>query len=351
MFVLAGVFTASAQTTIVMTGSTAFRSQTHAGILAAMDAAPAPQFKFTGGTLGSANAAVFVGNCLGNPVIIKCSWSGSSGGIQTTSATAPALTVGTLDTTGVAVSPGTSGATDPRNPKINPLRPDIAMGDSTQSSTPFRGVVATNPSPTPPGVTGNTYVTLLDATINSTSANPNAVHGAPSAVGIVPFRWVVSKSGPAGLNMTNQFAQALYNTVGAAPLALLTGLAADEGTTVYATGRDPDSGTRVIVLAEARVATPVVQNTITAAAGAMTNVVLSSALNNPPGLNGYAIAAGDNGESSGGTLATRLGNTGPVGAAAPLGRWILRGLHGSPGRLHARRPRWQDDDLQWCRLQ
>ena len=121
---LAGSIAAHAATTVILTGSTAVRAQTHASIQSSL--AAGYTLKFTGGTLSSANAAVFVGNVTGapagaNPYTIQCSWSGSTGGIQTVSATAPVYTVGTLDPNAAPVAtvlPGTSGATDLRVARI-----------------------------------------------------------------------------------------------------------------------------------------------------------------------------------------------------------------------------------------
>ena len=311
---LAGAVTAQAATTIVLTGSTAFRAQTHAAIQASL--AAGYTLKFTGGTLSSANAAVFVGNVTGaaagaNPYTIHCSWSGSTGGIQTVSAVlpGPTYTVGTLDPAAAPVAtvlPGTSGATDPRNPKINPLRPDISMGDSTQSSTVFNGTVLAAP-----GVPAGVYTTLLNAKSDGVNRGP---------VGVIPFQWVGSTSCPAGLNMTPQIAQAIYTTVGACPLALFTGLNADETTTVYGCGRDPDSGTRTITYAESGIGATNfgVQQFVTlpaTAGGAITSIALAA----PTTINGYAFGAGVGGESSGGTLANKLRNTGPAGGLGPLG--------------------------------
>jgi hypothetical protein len=62
--------------------------------------------------------------------------------------------------------------------------------------------------------------------------------------------FVRSAGAPAGLtNMTPQLAQALWRA-GNISLALFTGSHGDEATQVYATGRDPDSGTRLTALAE-----------------------------------------------------------------------------------------------------
>ena len=304
---LAGAITASAATTVTFTGSTAFRAQTHAGIQASL--AAGYTLKFTGTTLSTANAAVFVGNVTGapagaNPYTIHCSWAGSSGGIQTVAASAPTYTVGTLDPNAApvaAVLPGTSGATDPRNPKINPIRPDIAMGDTAQSATVFNGTVTASP-----GVPAGVYLALLNAKYNGVDRGP---------VGVIPFQWVGSTSCPAGLNMTPNIAQAIYTTIGAAPLALFTGLNADQGTTVYGCGRDPDSGTRAVAYAESGIgatntSVQQYQTLPTTAGGAISSMFLATAST----INGYSFATGVGGESSGGTLANKMRNTGPTGA-------------------------------------
>jgi hypothetical protein len=307
---VASALTASAQTVIVFTGSTAFRSQTTAAIQAVLT--PGYTFGYTGASVSSANAAIFVGSFSGNPVIIKTSWSGSSGGIQTVSATSPTKDVGVFPDNETTSAAGISGKADPRSGAVR-ARPDIAMGDSTQSTTKFNGTFL-----------GVTYATLQNATI-TTLAPP-----APSPVGIVPFNWVVSKSGPAGLNMTPQIAQALYtlNGIGAAPLALWTGLAADQGTIAYATGRDPDSGTRAITFAESGIGANsfVQQYTLTVGGGAIT----AMAFNAPTSINGVPVGAGESGESSGGTLAGKLGNTGPSAAVGPFGAGFCVGYLGLP---------------------
>jgi len=60
----------------------------------------------------------------------------------------------------------------------------------------------------------------------------------------------VGSSGfPAGQTMTTQLAQYLFGS-GTIPLATFTGNTADQTKLVYATGRDPDSGTRVTTFAE-----------------------------------------------------------------------------------------------------
>jgi hypothetical protein len=293
---IAGAFPASAQTVITFTGSTAFRSQTTAAIQSVL--APGYTFGYTGSTLSSANAAIFVGTFNGNSVIIKTSWSGSAAGVQTVAATAPTKDVGVFPDTETTSAAGISGKADPRSGAVR-VRPDISMSDNSQSSTRFNGTFL-----------GVAYTTLLNATV--TTLTPPAA----SPVGVVPFQWVVSKSGPAGLNMTPQIAQALYTTVGGAPLALWTGLTADQGTIAVAAGRDPDSGTRIITFSESGIGanSTVQQYKPTVSGGAITSLALYPATT----INGVPVGLGESGESSGGTLANLLGNTGPTAAVSPF---------------------------------
>lgn len=102
------------------------------------------------------------------------------------------------------------------------------MSDVFQSSTPF-----TSPS-------------LTAASGNGTSF-----------VGVVPFVFVVNADwaganagqGAGALNVTPQLARDLWVN-GYMPLALFTGNHSDEGTFVFALGRDNDSGTRLTAFAE-----------------------------------------------------------------------------------------------------
>lgn len=289
---LVGIQTASAQTTIVITGSTAFRSNT----LTSIENVLTPGFTvgFTGSSRLGANASIYKGFIGADNVIIKTSWSGSTGGIQTVAASAPTKTVGVFpDATATTVLPGTSGLGDPRQGATQ-VRPDVAMGDSTQASTLWNGTYL-----------GVAYSSLVDGTINSLPTP------APDNVGIVAFQWCTSKSGVAGLNMTNKTAQTIYTTVGAGPLSLITGNSADETTTVYAGGRDPDSGTRTITFAESGIGinSAVKQFKPTASGGAITSIALYATTT----LNGVPVTpAGQSGEASGGTLGGLMANTGPT---------------------------------------
>ena len=67
---------AQAQTPIRLTGSTAFRGNSHTGILNILD--PGFTYGYVGTTLSGAKAAIFKGSVGGSPVTIKTSWSGTA---------------------------------------------------------------------------------------------------------------------------------------------------------------------------------------------------------------------------------------------------------------------------------
>lgn len=196
-----------AQTVVRITGAQAFRGVTHTAITHILT--PGFTYGYQNAALGFANAAIFTGSVNGVPVIIKTSWTGSTAGIRAVSQSqfVNFLPNSTLQSTG-----GTSGAGTATEGAV----PDVAATDSNQSST-----IYTNPK-------------LVD-----------------KIVGVAPYVWIANNGAPAGLNnITPQLAQALWGN-GSTPLALFTGSSSDEGTLVFALGRDPDSGARLITLAEA----------------------------------------------------------------------------------------------------
>ncbi len=341
--VLAFSTAAQAQTTIRVTGSSAFRSATHNAILNIM--AAGKTYGYVGTSLSGAGQAIFTGTVGGNSVIIKTNWTGSVAGVQTVSQSIsiPFLPNGTTQSAG-----GTSGATAGTALNGGDVAiPDIAMSDTFQTATPFtspvlvdalvgiqpfkwvasRGlsqvaltvdtasgsnvyttastaslavgmtVTGTNiPTASKIGaITGGTTFTLVDANVGVT-ANKNATTTAAGntvvAVAAAPIN-----------NITPQQAQALFSN-GKLPLALWTGLNADEGTFVWATGRDPDSGTRLTTFAESGVGvnSTVVQYQPTIASGAVTSHVPWPTST----VNGITFTTGNGGYSSGGNLVSAM---------------------------------------------
>lgn len=201
---------------IYITGSTAFRTQAHAAIIAAM---PGVQYAFVNAnsaTINNTSQAIFKGTFNGNATTVYTSWSGSVAGIRDVALnTDPARKVKFLPSSTTVSAGGTGIATAGTDLQWA----QIAFTDNEQVSSYY------------------TEGTLLTA----------------DKVGVVPFKWFASNGSDANLtNMTPQLAQVLFQN-GSAPLALWTGLNADHNRFVFATGRDPESGTRVITFAESGV--------------------------------------------------------------------------------------------------
>lgn len=270
---------ASAQTIVHITGSTAFRKAAHQAIGNILNSGYT--VGYSGTDLTKASQAVFTGTTkVGNiSVVIKTSWSGSVGGLQSLAQQSPVLTTTTWLQNGLS-GPSLTGPYDAAAPA------DVTMSDSFQSSTAFNG-------------TG--YNTLHD-----------------TIVGVVPFVWTKGSSNDATVsaslanvtNVTPLLAKALLSA--GVPMSMLTGNTADSSIDVLPVGRDEDSGTRLDAFAESGFgifSSPLQYNpTIT---GSTITALVPYPANT---VNGISYPVGHSGFNSGGTLATTL-NT-PVDAAA-----------------------------------
>jgi len=282
-FLAAGAFALSlagtgiAQTKIYITGSSAFRSATHTAVDTLLAGSGTIVKASDNANFGSANAVSWTGGSVGGqPVTIKTSWSGSAAGIQTVAGALPVR----------FLPDGATGTanTDPRN-AANPAEtatPDIAFADNYQSSTVFNG------------------------TFNNVAYQPLT----DNIVGVVTFRWIASNGFPAGQTVTTQLAQYLFGS-GSIPLALFTGLPADHNKVVFATGRDPDSGTRITTFAESGIGVfsivkqfqPTTFADDPAVTGVDTSIVSAQRLYPVQTINGVSTQfPGNSGESSGSTL-------------------------------------------------
>jgi hypothetical protein len=292
---------AQAQQTVVITGSSAYRTSVDAALLGLGFNATT---QISGKTSATGNAATYTASSgTYNGWTVKTSWSGSAAGIQTVAATSPTKTVG------VFADGVTGNQSDPRalsTGNATQVRPDIAFADNAQSSTKFNG-----------SFLGTTYTSLTKAsvTVNSTTTQP--------PVGVVGFVFALSKSasttyamGNDTINMTSQAAQNIWS-LGYGPLAMLTGNSSDRTTTLVAAGRDPDSGTRIVTLAETGIgASSTIQQYLPVApSGNMTSLALYPAAT----INGVPVPEGESGESSGSGLASLMGNLGPVAGISPSG--------------------------------
>jgi hypothetical protein len=295
-FFMAGV--SNAQTIVHITGSTAFRAGVHQAIQDILDPGQSLSIAYVNsGSSGlpGASAAIFKGSLYssngGGPVIIKTYWSGSVGGVQSVSQqlalSSAWLTNATAGTQAGANVYG-SAVYDP------PTVPDVCMSDVFQASTPF---------PTP----------KLTEQI----------------VGVVPFKWVRNNGSPSTLsNMAPQLAIALYGGSGKLPLALFTGLNSDEGTNVYALGRNADSGTRMTAFAETGVGPfstvqqyyPLDNGTIIKSGTGTT--ITGQELVPVDTVNGITYPVGNSGYNGGGDLAAALKATGSATATNVNGFYV-----------------------------
>jgi hypothetical protein len=313
--------TASAQTYVYITGSTAFRAQTVRAIARSLTnvavATNATSFTIPGAGNGyayentssssavdptSAKAVSFKGNLGGSgaAVVIKCSWSGSTGGLQavaySASNTPSTFPVKFLDNNVTYANGNGAGNTytDPTaNAAANESVPaDATIADSKQVSTVFNGTYL-----------GKSYSTLIEQ--------------GGAALGVQAFQWIISNyaslSAPTKArvdlltNMTPLLAQAQWTGFGTLPLSAYTGVASDASITIHATGRDFDSGTRTQAFAESGIGSTNISIQQYDAGAAVEPSLYPAQV-----LNGISFEEGQSGENGGGTLVsnTKMGKPG-----------------------------------------
>jgi len=287
LLALSTVGVAQAQTVIHITGSTAYRSAVHTAITHILQSGFT--YGYSGTSFSGASQAIFTGTANTNggiPVIIKTSWSGSLAGIETVSQAVPS-TVSTFLTNSTPQSTGgTPNAAANYDP---PVQPEVCMNDGFQydSAYPIPALTETR-------------------------------------VGTVDFKFVKNHGAPASItDMTPLLAQALWKN-GFLPLSMWSGNSNDVNTLVYATGRDPDSGTRKTAFLETGIQifdsipptqAQVIQYQPTNAAGVVNK-------SNPAAITGQQFwpaetvdniffPLGDAGYSSGGDLAVAMEQTSP----------------------------------------
>ena len=306
---------ANADTVVHLTGSTAFRPSTIAAIETLMGGAGNYKAAFqssSGANISATNQLVIQGTIAGlpagaNPVTIKCSWSGSTGGIKTVVQNLDVTTwmsISNLPATntslGVAAPVYTLDATQFPG---ETLKADVTMEDSAQASTGFTTIGLTE-----------------------------------KRVGVLVFEFVAGNGAPATLdNMTPLLAQATIS--GGAPLSQFTGNAADTAVPVYVLGRNFDSGTRLSCLAEIGVGVfggvQHVQPGITGTAGAAGSSIATLKLWPAETVLNQPFAIGQSGFNSGGTLADNLATPGAASAETVTGIPVTEQLQFGPGHLVA----------------
>lgn len=318
LLALAFARAASAQTTIYIAGAPATRQTNTAAIWDTLVASSGTHQIYvvadasvaTSGTTATAeqspsvyytaNQVNFYGGYVGsNPVTVKVTYNGSTAATQSlaavgsgTSFPQPYLT-DPVNTGSNNFAVSSSTATDKEQPVIG-------LTDTFQSTTPWLG---TNKYATKPTLI--TYSQLTD-----------------NIVGAVPLVFVASQGAPAGLNnITIQQASSLWSA-GTLPLSFFTGNNSDEGTNVYAVGRDTGSGARFVTLAEIGIgtsATTLINQYEPNVSGTGAAGVIGSGSNNPPPLyaaetvNGQPLVQGDGGYSSFTPEGTAIEATSQVG--------------------------------------
>lgn len=290
------VSTASAQIVIRITGSTAYRSATIQAIQDTLNAGFTVGWVGTG-TLASSTEAIFHGTTKTTniAVTIKTGFSGSVGGVFSLTTghgipdptASPAITAGFLvDSTPTSVLPGTANVPATFEVPAAPAAadkagfPNIALSDSFQSSTPDKAPA-----------------------LNDTQ------------VGVVPFEWARNNGSPATItNVTNQLGNALLLN-GSLPQFQFDNGAAT--TSIFVTGRNFDSGTRLCCFAETGfgINNPPLQLDSTQTTA---NHVASGAW--VAGAGGDVFFTAANGFTSGGQVATALDATGSLGV---IGGYLL----------------------------
>lgn len=232
---------ANAQTSVYISGSTAFRSQAVTAIEAAFDGGAPTNVVTRGGTdEHSATYAVISGTIGGatHSYDIYTLWSGSEAGLAALNNS----TVTDTDFNGhnyelandkcFFLLPGLTGklSANPTSSETNTTKqiPDLAFADTSQA-------VALGTSKT-------AAYTLL---------GPNS----DSFVGIVPFTWVKCTNSNAGFTPWNNLKNVTHDQidiqlVAAQVAAFFTGVANDTNYMVYTVGRNKGSGTRVNTLAD-----------------------------------------------------------------------------------------------------
>ncbi|HEX4265942.1 MAG TPA: hypothetical protein VH597_16530 [Verrucomicrobiae bacterium] len=247
---------ASQAGTVYLTGSTAARGTVQLALnTAGIVFQSAPTFTGYEGD----NYMGFVGNDLsGNPLTVKCHWSGSEAGIKDV-----ALAQSSSFIADSALNASENGSAEPAATETATV--DLGMADNAQSFSRTKTPVV----------------------------NTNA------QVGVITFAWVRNNGLWQGTNVSSsQIKQAL---AGFAPRSVFSGNPADKNDYVYVSGRDFSSGTRVNAYGDTGfgILTPPSQIEIDTASG---NLKSDTDINGAAG-----VFFGDIGWPSGGTLANTLG--------------------------------------------
>lgn len=287
------IASASAQEVVYITGATAFRSAANNtlyslysnNLLASSGSS----------TTDSGAISLYFTNCLltnGSRVDIAVTWTGSEGGMQTVASGTNNKRVPFYDLAKLTSNSITSLTTGLAQPDTTNMlagsltslqKGIIGCSDSFQASSRFQGGKKASD--------GATYTSL-----------------AVNAVGVVPYAPIASKGYTNTFPDRNMTLNNMYQilTAGFISGEKISGNTNHTTVKLFATGRNIDSGTRVIALATLKggIADQLTQWKVTAGSGTATAMVKHPATT----INGIATSLGEGGETSGGTVAGYMTN-------------------------------------------
>jgi len=288
------IASASAQEVIYITGATAFRSAANNTLYSLYS----NNLLASSGSSASDSGAIalYFTNCLltnGQSVDIAATWTGSEGGMQTVASGTNNKRVPFYDKAKLASNSITSRTTGLAQPDTTNMlagsltslqKGIIGCSDSFQASSRFQGGKKASD--------GATYTSLT-----------------VSAVGVVPYAPIASKGYTNTFPDRNMTLNNMYQilTAGFITGEKISGNTNHATVKLFATGRNIDSGTRVIALATLKggIADQLTQWRVTASGGVATAMVKHPATT----INGIATSLGEGGEASGGTVAGYMTNT------------------------------------------
>jgi hypothetical protein len=293
------IASASANEVIYITGATAFRSAANNTLYSKYGQ---NLYAYSGAATNTADAiALYFTNCTlpnGNKADLAVTWTGSEGGIQS------------------VASPAGNPVTVPFYNKTQIS--NAAVAGTLAGSAPYKLA-----QPDTANMIAGTYTSLQKGQVGCSdsfqassrfAANRRASDGKTyrsltmQEVGVVPYAWIASKGfadtfPDRNISYFNAF-QALRD--GYISGNAISGKEADADVNIFTVGRNVDSGTRVIALANLRYGVTAALNQweCTASGGNITKMIFHPAKT----LNGVSTPVGGGGESSGGVVASYMTN-------------------------------------------
>jgi hypothetical protein len=281
---------------VYVAGSTAFRKNFELGIQAAGYTLVASQ----GSSLSDSTKWTAANQNLwsNSGVFVHTSWTGSEAGVQS------ALSSGLISSTTNAYTNGKiafipNTATNTGASATELAYADIAGTDCSSAISRFQK-------------SSKTFLNGAKVTFPTTGYQD-------VKVGVQAFSFMADQSFTnTGVTSINANAAKVLFQQGHIPLSLISGKASDSNNTVWLTGRDADSGTRITAFNEVgygALNTTTNHKVIHNDGTVIDKIQIWSTNDYPNGLNGYPVLPGDGGNSSGGTLVSTIA---PLASGASL---------------------------------